>query len=290
MNNYANINVIINGSEGFVGSFLKKQFSSLDISFQCADIKLNKSINDYKGDNKKLNFVVHLAASISPSDSFDSPGEYYKNNIYSLIESLEWCRINNGKIIFFSSYVYGENANTPTSEKDNTYGHNPYSQTKIIGENLCHSYQRDFNVPYIIFRPFNIYGAGQSNQFVISSIFDQIRRGLTKISIQNPYPKRDFIYIKDVTLAVSLAIENNISNETFNICSQTNYSIKEVCELIESICDKKIEFLFDEKFKRKGDVSVTLGDKSKTSSMLKWEPTYSLIDGLKEIFNSNSQK
>jgi nucleoside-diphosphate-sugar epimerase len=290
MNDHAKYNVIINGSEGFVGSFLKKQFSSLGISFQCADIKLKKSINDCKGDSEKLNFVVHLAASISPRDSFDSPGEYYKNNIYSLIESLEWCRMNDAQIIFFSSYVYGENASIPTSEKDNTNGHNPYSQTKIIGENLCHSYQRDFNVPYIIFRPFNIYGAGQSNQFVISSIFDQISRGLTKISIQNPYPKRDFIYIKDVSEAVSLAIINNVSNETFNLCSQTNYSIKEVCELIESIFDKKIEFLFNEEFKRKGDVSVTLGDKSKISSILGWEPMYSLPDGLKEVLNSISQK
>ena len=95
MNDYSNFNVIINGSEGFVGSFLKKQFSILGISFQCADIKLKTSINDCKGDSEKLNFVVHLAASISPRDSFDSPGEYYKNNIYSLIESLEWCRMNN---------------------------------------------------------------------------------------------------------------------------------------------------------------------------------------------------
>ena len=290
MNDHAKYNVIINGSEGFVGSFLKKDLSKLGISFQCADIKLNKSINDCKSNNKKLNFVVHLAASISPSDSFESPGEYYKNNIYSLIESLEWCRMNNAKILFFSSYVYGENASIPTSEKDKINGHNPYSQTKIIGENLCHSYQRDFNVPYVIFRPFNIYGAGQSNQFVISSIFDQINKGLVQINIQNPYPKRDFIYIKDVSKAVCLALKKNVSNETFNLCSQTNYSIKEVCDLIKSICNEKIEFLFNEKFERKGDVSVTLGDKSKTASLLGWEPNYSLHDGLKEILNSNSQK
>lgn len=290
MDDYTNYNVIINGSEGFVGSFLKKQFSNLGISFQCSDVKLNKSISDCKSNSEKLNFVVHLAASISPKDSFDSPGKYYKNNIHSLIESLEWCRINNAKIIFFSSYVYGENASIPTTEKHDVNGHNPYSQTKIIGENLCHSYQRDFNVPYIIFRPFNIYGAKQSNQFVIASIIDQIDKGLTQINIQNPYPKRDFIYIKDISAAVSLAITSDVSNETFNLCSQTNYSIKEVCELIESICEKKIEFIFNEKYKRNGDVNVTLGDKSKTTSFLGWEPMYTLIDGLKEVLTSNTQK
>jgi nucleoside-diphosphate-sugar epimerase len=286
MNDYTNCNVIINGSEGFVGSFLKNQFSNLGISFQCADIKLDKTINDCKRDSEKLNFLVHLAAYISPIDSFVSPGEYYKNNINSLIESLEWCRINNAKIIFFSSYVYGENASIPTSEKENTKGHNPYSQTKLIGENLCHSYQRDFNVPFIIFRPFNVYGSGQSNQFVISSIFDQINQGLTEIRIQNPYPKRDFIYIKDVSEAVSLAIKNDVSNEVFNLCSGTNYSIREVCEIIKSVSQENIEFIFNENFQRKGDVSITLGNHSKISSALGWEPKYSLERGINEIHSS----
>ena len=99
-----------------------------------------------------------------------------------------------------------------------------YSQSKLIGEDLCRSYQRDFNVPYIIFRPFNIYGYGQSNQFVISSIFDQINNGKKKIKIQNPYPKRDFIYIKDVVDSVDVPVVANgdvVDTESAALCLET---------------------------------------------------------------------
>lgn len=286
MNSFLDCNVIINGSEGFVGSYLKNKFSALGINFQCADLLLNRSLNECKSDKTKSNFLIHLAASISPMESFEVPGKYYRNNIDSVIESLEWARTNNAKIIFFSSYVYGSNAPRPTSENDSIQGHNPYSQSKLIGEDLCRSYQRDFNVPYIIFRPFNIYGYGQSNQFVISSIFDQINNGKKKIKIQNPYPKRDFIYIKDVVEAIPLCFKSSVKNQVFNLCSGKNYSIREVCEIIKSKNEENIEFIFNEKFDRKGDVSITLGDYSKINTVLGWEPKYSLERGITEIYDS----
>lgn len=52
-------------------------------------------------------------------------------------------------------------------KKHPTESFNPYCQSKLIGEDLCKSYNKDFGVPVIIFRPFNIYGPGQNENFLI---------------------------------------------------------------------------------------------------------------------------
>jgi UDP-glucose 4-epimerase len=279
------LSVIITGSEGFIGNQLKQLLTEKLIDFQGVDLKIGTELKDIKVNSTKTNVVVHLAATTSVMASFEKPGVFYSNNIGSLIESLEWCRENNGKIIYISSYVYGNSAEIPTTEEHLVSAHNPYAQSKLMGEELCRAYSRDHKVPFIIFRPFNIYGEGHSNEFVISSILEQIKFGKTEIKIQNPNPKRDFIHVKDVVEAIYCALNSTVENETFNLCSETTISIGEVCGIIEKLSARKLNFINESHFERKGDVDITLGSNSKAKELLNWQPKYSLEVGLKEIIS-----
>ena len=305
---------LISGANGFLGKYFIKtlitmnkslskkiKITAIDIKFDKCEIYLDKNVKKIKKDiNKidKLNFksdyVLHAAGIPSPKHYYNKPIEAIFTSITGTKKLLEYSKKNKSKFIFFSSSeIYGnpDKKNIPTKE---TYNGNVsciedrscYDEGKRVGETLCYFFKIKQKLNISIFRPFNVYGSGQSNQFVISSIFDQINRGLTEIKIQNPYPKRDFIYIKDVSEAVSLAIKNDVCNEVFNLCSGTNYSIREVCEIIKSISQENIEFIFNENFERKGDVSITLGNYSKISSALGWEPKYSLERGINEIYSS----
>ena len=285
MNNQNSV-IVITGSEGFIGKNLKQLLTEKKNVFHGIDLKSGAKLEDVTVDSTKKNTLIHLAATTSVTASFEKPGEFYSNNIGSLIESLEWCRKNNGKIIFISSYVYGKSAEIPTTESHPVSAHNPYAQSKLIGEELCFAYFRDHKVPYIIFRPFNLYGEGHSAEFVVSSILEQVKSGVTNIKIQNPNPKRDFIHVKDVVEAIYLGVNSKIENEIFNLCSETTYSIGEVCEMIEEISARKLNFVYESNFERKGDVEVTLGSNIKARKLLNWIPKYTLKKGLKEIIAS----
>ena len=284
MNNL-NLNVVITGSEGFIGNHFKQLLVEKKINFQCVDLKLKNELNDVIVESTRTNTIVHLAATTSVTASYEKPGEFYSNNIGSLIESLEWCRKNNGKIIYISSYVYGKSAEIPTPESHPVLAHNPYAQSKLIGEELCFAYWRDHKVPYIIFRPFNIYGEGHSTEFIIPSILEQIKLGKTEIKIQNPNPKRDFIYVKDVAEAIYFGMTSSLKNEIFNLCSETTISIGEVCELIQRFSKRKMSFIYERNFERKGDVDITLGSNKKAKQILHWNPKYTFENGLIEIMS-----
>jgi nucleoside-diphosphate-sugar epimerase len=279
------LNIVITGSEGFLGNQLKQLLVEKKRNFQGIDLKSGTNLEDVIVIPNQTNILVHLAASTSVMASFEKPGEFYSNNIGSLIKSLEWCRENNGKIIYVSSYVYGKSAKIPTTEEHPISAHNPYAQSKLIGEELCLAYFRDHKVPFIIFRPFNIYGEGHSTEFVISSILEQVKSGITDIKIQNPNPKRDFIHVKDVVEAIYLGLDSTLENEIFNLCSESTISIGEVCAIIEKLSARKLNFTYERHFERKGDVDITLGSNSKAKKLLNWQPKYSLEVGLKEIIS-----
>jgi len=146
---------------------------------------------------------------------------------------LELCRINHAKMIFFSSYVYGHPQYQPIDENHPIQAFNPYSQTKVICESLCEGYNRDFKVPVIIFRPFNIYGTGQNPDFLIPTIIQQAKSG--KIVIKDDRPKRDYIHVEDIVKAIVAAIEaGNTDNsiKTYNLGTGESYSVKEIADIV----------------------------------------------------------
>jgi len=205
----------------------------------------------------------------------------------STLNMLELCRRENSKIIYVSSYVYGKPHYLPIDEKHPVSSLNPYSRSKVISEQLCIGYNRDFGVPTIIFRPFNIYGPEQNDNFLIPSIQKQIKEnGIIKLN--DSRPKRDFIHIVDVVAAYCKAIEyildlkNNLDFEIFNLGSGISYSVKEVAELLVSKTGKNIPINFSED-QRKGEVLDTVANITKLSNRLNWEPQIEFKQGIKQL-------
>ena len=78
--------------------------------------------------------------------------------------------------IFASSYVYGPPDYLPIDEKHPVKAVNPYMASKALCEDLCKSYARSFDIPVTIIRPFNIYGPGQPDHFLIPKIVKGVSR------------------------------------------------------------------------------------------------------------------
>ena len=190
--------IAVTGSSGFIGSHLISGLQSAGYNLLEIDIENGFDILDWKKLNKigKFDIMIHLAAKSFVPDSFKNPKRFFEFNYLSTLNALEISKNHNAKFIYFSSYLYGNPKYLPIDENHPFSPHNPYAQSKLICEKLCEGYYRDFNVPITIFRPFNIYGSGQSGNFVIPSIIDQLNNGM--LTLKDPRPKRDYVHVKDI--------------------------------------------------------------------------------------------
>ena len=90
------------------------------------------------------------------------------------------------------------------------------------------------------------------------------------------------MYIDDCVKGTISIFESN-SNDVYNLGSSEQVSINQMIEIIEKIADYNVEknYLLD---KPKG-VRGRSSDNTKIQSLLKWEPSIELKNGLKETYN-----
>jgi nucleoside-diphosphate-sugar epimerase len=281
--------IAITGSEGFIGHALAAKLAELGHTVLRIDLLFGLDILNYEQLSKvpEFDLVFHLASRLIVPESYIIPHTYYETNVMGTLNILELCRTRSKRMILFSSYLYGQPKYQPIDELHPISPFNPYAQSKILCEELCQAYNRDFNVPVIIFRPFNIYGPDQNDHFLIPNIIRQCKTG--SVHLKDPRPRRDFIYIDDVVEACVAATEYSQSGfEIFNIGFGTSSSIPEIIEKIQTILNKDIEVLYSNEI-RKNEVLDTICDNSKAGSLLNWSPTVILEKGLRSIIESDNQ-
>jgi len=272
--------ILITGSKGFVGDsltpFLKSKKNEIILSGK-SNI-LNLCDREAVENLPKVDVIIHLAAKSFVPDSFKNPQHFYNNNILSTLNILEKAKKDSAKVIFLSTYVYGNPKHLPIKESHELDPKNPYTQSKIIGEELCQAYSRDFEVPVIIFRPFNIYGPKQKFPWIIPSIISQLSN--KEIHLNDSRPKRDYIYIDDVLNAIVKAIDYDSTLLTiFNLGSGISTSTKELVEMLVKLSNSTAKVIFSEN-QRQGEILDTIADLSKIKEELKWKPSTSIEKGL----------
>lgn len=283
--------ILITGHNGFIGQKLVKELESHDnkvINLEDnngnrVDIRNWNKIKEFKD----LDIIYHLAAVTFVPYSFENPRKTYEVNLLGTLNILELGRIVDvEKIITMSSYVYGPPQYLPIDENHPLNSNNPYTRSKLIMEQLCKEYSKDFGLNCVIFRPFNIYGIGQSDNFLIPSIIKQLNNG--KILLKDPEPKRDFIYISDVISALIKAvhIKENKNVNIFNIGYGKSYSVKEIVDKIIELSDKPVEVRYTGE-RRKNEIMNTVADITKIKDKLGWKASFNINKGLSEVLNLN---
>ena len=310
-----NKNVLITGSDGFIGSHLVERLieegckvkaftyynsfnnwgwlDSLpknilaDIEIFCGDIR---DPNGVRSAMKGSDIVFHLAALIAIPYSYHSPDSYIDTNIKGTLNILQAGRdFDIEKILVTStSEVYGSALYVPIDEKHPRQGQSPYSATKIGADHLAESFYRSFNQPISIVRPFNTYGPRQSARAVIPTIITQLLSGETSIKMGDLSPIRDFNYVKDtVSGFIEIAKSDKTIGEEINIASQQEISIGELAETLINLINPKAKIIADDiRFRpEKSEVTRLLGSNAKIQELTGWKQQYSLSDGLQETID-----
>ncbi|NPE27386.1 NAD-dependent epimerase/dehydratase family protein [Methanococcoides sp. SA1] len=287
-----NNSIAITGSRGFIGKYLTPQLHLKDVDL----LEISHSLDSIDITNweqvksiPKRDVLVHLAGMTNIPKSFNHPRDVYTINTFGTLNMLEWCRLNDvKKFIYASTFVYGNPQYTPVDEKHPTVPNNPYSQSKLMGEELCNAYCRDYGIDAISLRLFNVYGPHQKGDYLIPHIIRQLNSG--KVSLKDPLPKRDFVYIDDVINSFKCALDSGIGGcNVFNIANGKSNSVREIADMladtyfIETGQIPDIDYTCE---KRQSEVSDTIANIDKAKNIIKWEPKTDIKTGLAQTLRT----
>jgi UDP-glucose 4-epimerase len=234
-----------------------------------------------------LDLVVHLAAHAKVYELVQQPHRALEN-IAATFTVLDYCRRNRLPIIFGSSReVYGDVHRHVTDEAcaDFVVAESPYSASKIAGEALIYSYAECYDLPYLVFRFSNVYGRFDNDldrmERVIPLFIDRIRRRLP-ITVYGKDKTLDFTYIDDCVTGIYLGIQKLLSgevmNQTINLAYGQGNTLLQLVEYISQTLGVEPDARFEPP--RPGEVTRYVADISKAVSLLGYEPTTPLAEGI----------
>jgi UDP-glucose 4-epimerase len=286
------LKAVVTGSSGFIGRPLvtaleKAGFSLITIDYadNCDITSIMDLAACFEGEQKgDIEVIFHLAAKMFVPDSWDTPRAMYDTNLTGTLNVLEQARLFDiKKFVFASSYVYGNAEYLPIDEKHPVKPANPYTHSKYLAEELARSYYEDYGISCIVLRPFNVYGPGQSEKFLIPTIINQLDSG--RIELKDPEPKRDFLFVADMVDAYLKAAEISSSGfEIFNIGYGKSHAVSEVVDMILELSGKKVPVNYTGE-RRDGEVMEVVADITKAKEKLDWEPEIDLKAGIKRILD-----
>lgn len=276
--------ILITGSNGFIGSALKQRLlldncNILEINSK-ADIADSSKFNYF--DHKHIDHIFHLAAKTFVPDSWKKPQDFYHTNVLGTGNVVEFCRQKSASLTFISAYLYGQPDKLPISEDCQIRPNNPYAHSKYLAEQLCEFYANEFGVRTVIIRPFNVFGIGQNNKFLIPHIIGQALSEDKKIIVKDLTPKRDYVYLDDLIDALILSIASLKSFAVYNIGSGYSLSVKEIINIVQSELATNKEVVSENEV-RSNEISDVVADISRSDKELGWYPKHSFHQGIKKI-------
>lgn len=232
--------------------------------------------------------VVHTAAIAGIDTVIKEPTKTMRVNMIGTANTLEAAKENGIKdrfVDFSTSEVFGSMAFKST-EDDSTItgaaGHArwTYAVSKLAGEHMAMAYYKEFNLPVVSIRPFNVYGPGQTGEGAIL-IFVKNALENKDINIYGDGNRiRAWCYVEDFINGLMLAIENEDAiGHSFNIGNPrtvvTVYGLAQaICRILNS--SSKIVFKPD----LSADIELRVPSVEKAKQILGYTATTDLDEGI----------
>ena len=282
---------------------VKPSFINIDLK---DELKTKKVFKEHKDAKAVINFTAHKAVG----ESVQKPLMYYKNNLYSLINTLTALTETtiNGFIFSSSATVYGTPESLPITEQSKTQRpFSPYGNTKKIAEEIIDDLiKSETNLSAISLRYFNPIGAHESGLIgeLPSGIPNNLMPYITQTAVGireklmvygNDYPTkdgtpiRDYIHVVDLAKAHVLAVERIIKNqqekpfEIFNLGTGNGFSVLDIINSFEEVTNSKLNYEITDR--RAGDVPKLFASIDLVKNKLGWKPSKSLNEMIKSSWD-----
>ncbi len=252
---------------------------------------IHGDVLDAEGVRKAMqgcHLVVHLAAIAGVDTVLKMPVTTMKVSLIGTYNVLEAALQESGieRLIDFStSEVFGTYAYKVREGDVTTLGavgeaRWTYAVSKLATEHLAHNYYKQYGLPCLSVRPFNIYGPGQVGEGAIHTF---IRRALQDKTLEihsEGSQIRAWCYIDDIVDGILLCLERpEAVGQAFNMGNPRSVcTIYDLARQIIRLSGSKSRLVFvDQPYT---DVELRIPNIDKAKRLLGYQPKVDLEDGL----------
>lgn len=299
--------IFITGGGGFIGTTLAgrlvedNEIVIFDNGYRDAlrhtALGSNKNVRIVRGDvldyqsvlkgMEGCQIVIHLAAIAGVPDVFRHPVLTMKVPLLGTYHALEAALhhkierlVDFSTSEVFGTYAYRVHEADVTSLGAVGEARWTYAVSKLATEHLAHNYYKEFGLPTVSIRPFNIYGPRQVGAGAVHEFVARALRGEDLVIHNDGSQIRAWCYVDDIVDGVLLSlVKDGAVGHAFNIgnprCVITVYNLaREVIRLTGS--SSKVRFQEIDR----ADVEIRVPSIRKAREILDYEPKIDLEDGL----------
>lgn len=237
---------------------------------------------------KGADIVVHAAGIAGIDTVIINPVKTMTVNMIGTANALEAAMINQVKdrfVDFSTSEIFGSMAYKSTEESNTVAGSAGearwvYAVSKLAGEHLTHAYYKQYKLPAVTVRPFNVYGPGQTGEGAIQ-VF--IKRALKDQDIYingDGTQIRAWCYVDDFVDCLIHCIEDpKAIGESFNLGNAR--AVITTLGLAQTVCrvlNSKSKILFRPQLS--ADIELRIPSVQKAEKILGFKAKIDLDEGI----------
>jgi len=302
LDSFRNKKCLVTGGTGLIGREIVKILCNAESNVKV--VSLDNVIVDNRAEHLKsdltdfntckdvtngMDYVFHIAGikgSIEITKS--KPANFLVPLLMFNTNILEASRLNGIEKLVYTSSIGAYSSAEVFIETENREGP-PMDMypgwAKRMAELQIKAYKEQYGLDWSIVRPCNVYGPGDNfdpnNAMVIPSLMMRIQKGEDPLLVWgNGSAVRDFAFSRDVAEGIILALQHGTRNDFVNLGSGVGITIKNLVETLHSFLDFNYEF---DTTKSSGFPKRVM-DISRARDWIKYDPTTSLLEGLKETW------
>jgi UDP-N-acetylglucosamine 4-epimerase len=262
------------------------------LTLQVGDIR---NLDDCKKATEGIDYVFHEAALGSVPRSIKDPITSNDVNVTGFLNMLVASRDAAVKRFIYaaSSSTYGDSKSLPKVEDVIGKPLSPYAITKYVNELYADVFSKTYGIETIGLRYFNVFGRRQDPNGAYAAVIPLFVKKLMAhespvINGDGEY-SRDFTYIDNVIQMNLLAMETR-NPEAINTVYNTAYgertTLNQLVQYLKEYLSEYDSAIADVEVKhgpnRAGDIPHSLANIDKARELLKYDPKFSMKQGLKE--------
>jgi dTDP-glucose 4,6-dehydratase len=227
--------------------------------------------------------IVHFAAESHVARSIGTDKPFFETDVMGTqAVAAAVSRHPVERLVHIStSEVYGTADSSPMTEDHPLNPCTPYAAAKAGADRLVYAYEKTYQIPTVIIRPFNNYGPRQHVEKVIPRFITQAILGEDLTIHGDGAMTRDWVFVEDTCRAVMSALfaPSNVDGAVVNVGTGRDVSILEIAlKILTFIPNTRSNIVHVPQ--RPGQVDRHIASRERSRALLGWQPQVSLDEGL----------
>jgi UDP-glucose 4-epimerase len=249
--------------------------------------------NHLKDSMQNAHIVVHAAAIAGIDSTVRRPVDTMRVNMIGTANALQAASTVKSLerfLDFSTSEVFGTQAFKVTEETQSITGavgeaRWTYAVSKLAGEHLAYAYHKQFALPTVTVRPFNIYGPGQTGEGALSIFIRRALKGEDLFIFGDGTQIRAWCYVDDMVEGILQALSHpKAIGESFNIGNaRAVTTIYGLAQIVCRILDSSSSILF--KPALSADIDLRIPQVDKARDLIQFESKIDLAEGIARTAN-----